>query len=28
MPQPVARKALRAGDIDYRSTSDEQILGW
>lgn len=28
MPQPVARRAVRSGDIDYRSTTDEQILGW
>jgi hypothetical protein len=28
MPQPVAKRAVRSGDIDYRSTSDEQILGW
>jgi hypothetical protein len=28
LTQPAPRKAVRAGDIDYRSTTDEQILGW
>ena len=28
LSQPIPRKAVRSGDIDYRSTTDEQILGW
>jgi hypothetical protein len=28
LPQLAPRRAVRPGDIDYRSTSDEEILGW
>ncbi len=28
LPQPVPRRAVRPSDVDYRATSDEEILSW